>query len=106
MPRAPPLPEFFALRRQAGISIQDLAGHSGFSVRQLYRWEKGEGTPRKAVVHLLHDIIRDAKKPPPERPLFTFVDLFAGIGGLRRGFEPLGGRCLFTCEWDEYAQKT
>ena len=39
-------------------------------------------------------------------PAFTFIDLFAGIGGLRRGFEPLGGRCVFTSEWDAYAQKT
>jgi DNA (cytosine-5)-methyltransferase 1 len=41
-----------------------------------------------------------------ETPWFTFVDLFAGIGGLRRGFEPIGGRCLFTCEWDRYSQRT
>ena len=37
---------------------------------------------------------------------FRFIDLFAGIGGLRRGFEPLGGRCVFTSEWDRYAQTT
>jgi len=37
---------------------------------------------------------------------FRFIDLFAGIGGLRRGFEPLGGRCVFTCEWDRYSQQT
>ncbi len=37
---------------------------------------------------------------------FTFVDLFAGIGGLRKGFESIGGRCVFTSEWDKYSQKT
>jgi DNA (cytosine-5)-methyltransferase 1 len=37
---------------------------------------------------------------------FRFVDLFAGIGGLRRGFEQLGGRCVFTSEWNPLAQKT
>jgi DNA (cytosine-5)-methyltransferase 1 len=37
---------------------------------------------------------------------FTFIDLFSGIGGLRRGFESFGGRCVFTSEWNEYAQKT
>ena len=37
---------------------------------------------------------------------FRFIDLFAGIGGLRRGFDALGGRCVFTCEWDKYARKT
>jgi DNA (cytosine-5)-methyltransferase 1 len=37
---------------------------------------------------------------------FRFIDLFAGIGGLRRGFEPLGGRCVFTSEWNSFAQQT
>lgn len=37
---------------------------------------------------------------------FTFIDLFAGIGGLRRGFESIGGKCVFTSEWDKYSQKT
>lgn len=37
---------------------------------------------------------------------FTFIDLFAGIGGLRRGFEPIGGRCIYTAEWDRYSQET
>ena len=42
----------------------------------------------------------------PEKKLFKFVDLFAGIGGLRKGFEPLGGKCVFTSEWNSYAQQT
>ncbi len=37
---------------------------------------------------------------------FRFIDLFAGIGGLRRGFEPLGGTCVFTSEWNFYARQT
>ena len=37
---------------------------------------------------------------------FTFIDLFAGIGGLRQGFEAAGGRCVFTCEWNEYSRAT
>lgn len=37
---------------------------------------------------------------------FTFIDLFAGIGGLRKGFESIGGRCVFTSEWDLNSQKT
>ena len=36
----------------------------------------------------------------------TFIDLFAGIGGMRLGFESIGAKCVFTSEWDEYAQKT
>jgi len=37
---------------------------------------------------------------------FSFVDLFAGIGGIRIAFERAGGRCVFACEWDEYCQRT
>jgi DNA (cytosine-5)-methyltransferase 1 len=37
---------------------------------------------------------------------FSFVDLFAGIGGMRIALQALGGRCAFTSEWDRYCQKT
>ena len=41
-----------------------------------------------------------------ESPAFTFIDLFAGIGGLRMGFESAGGECVFTSEWDLACRKT
>lgn len=37
---------------------------------------------------------------------FNFIDLFAGIGGIRKGFEEMGGRCVFTSEWNKYAVRT
>ena len=40
------------------------------------------------------------------KALFTFIDLFAGIGGMRMGFEAAGGRCVFTSEWNPFARKT
>jgi DNA (cytosine-5)-methyltransferase 1 len=43
---------------------------------------------------------------PRTDPAFRFIDLFAGIGGLRRGFEAIGGRCVFTSEWDRFSQQT
>jgi DNA (cytosine-5)-methyltransferase 1 len=49
------------------------------------------------------ELVHDAGEP---EAAFTFIDLFAGIGGLRLGFESIGGRCVFTSEWDKYSQKT
>lgn len=43
---------------------------------------------------------------PLDKPKFTFIDLFAGIGGFRMAMQNLGGRCVFSSEWDEQAQRT
>lgn len=42
----------------------------------------------------------------PKSPKFSFIDLFAGIGGFRMAFQNLGGECVFSSEWDEQAKKT
>lgn len=42
----------------------------------------------------------------PKAIPFHFIDLFAGIGGLRLALERVGGKCVFTSEWDKYSQKT
>jgi DNA (cytosine-5)-methyltransferase 1 len=44
--------------------------------------------------------------PAPENPKFTFIDLFAGIGGFRIAMQSLGGKCVFTSEWDKEAKRT
>lgn len=46
------------------------------------------------------------KADQPATPAFRFIDLFAGIGGMRRGFEAVGGLCAFTSEWNKFARQT
>jgi DNA (cytosine-5)-methyltransferase 1 len=48
----------------------------------------------------------DCPFPSPRNPKFTFIDLFAGIGGFRLAFQNLGGECVFTSEYDKFAQVT
>jgi DNA (cytosine-5)-methyltransferase 1 len=48
----------------------------------------------------------DIPFPPTKNPKFKFIDLFAGIGGMRIAFQNLGGKCVFTSEWNHFAQKT
>lgn len=49
---------------------------------------------------------REIPYPPPRDPIFKFIDLFAGIGGFRIAMQSLGGKCVFSCEWDKFAKKT
>lgn len=99
------LTEFTRLRCQAGYSVDELARELGYSERQVFRWERGEIRPRKAVLDRVRDLAGTRREPPPFAG-FTFIDLFAGIGGLRTAFDDAGGRCVFTSEWDKYAQLT
>lgn len=48
----------------------------------------------------------DVPFPAPQKPKFTFIDLFAGIGGIRIPFGELNGKCVFSSEWDKAAQTT
>jgi len=52
------------------------------------------------------EIVWDVPFPPTTDPKFTFIDLFAGIGGMRLAFQKLDGQCVFSSEWDEQAKTT
>jgi DNA (cytosine-5)-methyltransferase 1 len=99
--------DFSTMRARAGISVDDFAKISGFSRRTVYRWEGGHSSPRLAALRLLDTMARKAPNSAAnEGGTFRFIDLFAGIGGLRRGFDEIGGNCVFTSEWDKYSQRT
>jgi DNA (cytosine-5)-methyltransferase 1 len=60
----------------------------------------------QAVQQFLFDFKHDVPFPEPPNFQFKFIDLFAGIGGFRIAMQSLGGKCVFTSEWDKEAQKT
>ncbi|WP_324731253.1 DNA (cytosine-5-)-methyltransferase [Pseudomonas paeninsulae] len=86
-------------------SRRDLATALEVDVGTVRRWEIGETKPKPYVVDRLKQMVipLDENRDPGK---FTFIDLFAGIGGLRLAFESIGGECVFTSEWDDYAQRT
>lgn len=59
-----------------------------------------------ALQYMLFDFKNDVPFPEPAIPKFKFIDLFAGIGGFRIAMQKLGGKCVFTSEWDQQAKKT
>lgn len=100
--------EFRNLRELAGLTLEEAAKLLEISERSAYRFESGTGTPGRLELKTLRRAAerRQAVVQPVETAGFRFIDLFAGIGGLRLGFEPIGGRCVFTSEWDPKSQET
>ena len=86
------------------MTQERLAAALEVDVRTLRRWATGETNPKGVYIQQIEHIL--ARDERPREPDFTFTDLFAGIGGLRRGFESQNGRCVFTSEWDDHARKT
>lgn len=97
---------FTQLREQAGLTLPEVTNLLKVDLRTAYRYERGETKPTKLGLDKLREAaeIRLAQDPSSEG--FRFIDLFAGIGGLRLGFQSIGGRCVFTSEWDAKCQET
>ncbi|SCD24877.1 DNA (cytosine-5-)-methyltransferase [Brucella inopinata] len=97
--------EFAQLREQAGLTVEEAAKAIKVSLRSAYRHENGECSPSLLALDKLR-LMANNHRPPERSARFRFIDLFAGIGGLRVGFENIGGKCVFTSEWDKYAAET
>lgn len=91
---------FKDLRLRLGLSVEEVAEVTGYNLRTIYRWENSETNPRNAVTELLRKKLQEHIASANRIAHFTFIDLFAGIGGMRMGFEAAGGRCIYTSEWD------
>lgn len=88
------------------MTQQALADRLSTSAKTIARWEKGSTRCPALVAPALQEILRMNDKSAAGAGAFTFVDLFAGIGGIRMGFERAGGTCVFTSEWNEWSKKT
>jgi DNA (cytosine-5)-methyltransferase 1 len=86
-------------------SQKELAQRLELHPRTIGRWERGEVQIPSLVLPALREIAGPATNHSAKED-FTFIDLFAGIGGMRLGFEAVGGRCIFTSEWDDYSRKS
>lgn len=74
----------------------------------LNRWFNRKSSPR-TLSPAESEMLQNMLPPPPAhhgKYTFKFVDLFAGIGGIRSGFEAIGGQCVFTSEWNKHAVRT
>lgn len=95
------------LKRTREIYSQSqIAQQLGIDVKTVKRWEVRESEPPSYVSAALQNFLFGARKHYVSNPQFKFIDLFAGIGGLRLAFERAGGECVFTSEYNKYSIKT
>lgn len=90
-------------------NVRQISERTGISLDRLNRYKKLQSEfelqtqVTMAEFNSLAALIPSYENKPFK---FDFADLFAGIGGIRKAFEGVGGRCVFTSEWNKYAQKT
>jgi DNA (cytosine-5)-methyltransferase 1 len=101
------------LLKQARIRFtqREIAAHVGKDIKTVRRWEKGETPCPPRMAPTLQALLQapaaaSGLQHREAAPRFRFIDLFAGIGGIRMGFEAHGGTCVFTSEWNPFSQKT
>ncbi len=87
-------------------SQREVAAFLEIDESTLRRWEVREEVPAYRVDSVRQRLLPLLVAPANDNHSFTFIDLFAGIGGIRHGFEQQGGRCVLTSEWNPYARKT
>jgi DNA (cytosine-5)-methyltransferase 1 len=88
------------------IGRKTLADKLSMDRKTITRWEKNPDKLPAIKQLALRELLRSTIKADKRSHDFTFIDLFAGIGGIRAGFEAANGKCIFTSEWNTWAQKT
>lgn len=92
-------------------AFAELLGMPEAGERTVRGWENGEHVPtssKLAQIEGLPDFacFRSPYSGNTSQAEFSFIDLFAGIGGIRLPFQRLGGHCVFTSEWDKFSKKS
>jgi DNA (cytosine-5)-methyltransferase 1 len=84
-----------------------LLGLSGAGERTIRGWESGAHVPTDSRLEEIKKLkIKAPYKLSVKKNKFKFIDLFAGIGGIRLPFQELSGECVFSSEWDKFSQRT
>ena len=104
MPRNAP-PSLLQEARQK-FTQRDLAARLKVAPKTVARWERGETQYPPMLEPALRELLCNVPVTTQDNRFFTFTDLFAGIGGIRLGFESAGGQCVFTSEWNDWSKKT
>ncbi|QBM21629.1 DNA (cytosine-5-)-methyltransferase [Citrobacter arsenatis] len=106
------------MRKKLGIGRTEFANLLGLGAageRTVRGWEEEEHEPSsvkwQAILDLekkMTEYLENApfRQKPANECNFTFIDLFAGIGGIRLPYQQQGGHCVFSSEWDKFSQKT
>ncbi len=86
---------------------KQLANILDVEVRIVRRWGVRETDPSSYLSNAIRQkVLPLVEKNQNDNSAFRFIDLFAGIGGIRIGFEVYGGQYVFTSEWNKFSQKT
>ncbi len=97
-------------RKSMGFTQKEFSeflGLNGSGERTVRGWENGEHIPApKRLQEILSMSANTPFKRSGKSASFKFIDLFAGIGGIRIPFQDVGGECVFTSEWDKFSKKT
>jgi len=98
---------FFNSLEKAIITHYAVTKHSTYKARALKIIDKRYESIEEAYKAITDEfLIEDVPFVDPEKEKFTFIDLFAGIGGFRMALQSQGGKCLFSSEYDKFAQHT
>ncbi|EPD6202514.1 DNA (cytosine-5-)-methyltransferase [Enterobacter hormaechei] len=98
-----------AIYNQKDIALKLRAvSEKDWSRESLNRWLNGKCRQKLLNAEEIESLRALLPKPPSchQNYNFKFIDLFAGIGGIRSGFEEIGGKCVFTSEWNKHAVRT